>query len=209
MIERMRIFNRLALPIILTTVFAVLVVGYWSELLDYLILPIANLLWQAWRILTSVGQATYWAILLLVCLFVTVRLFPFRKKAPPRRSYQLAPRPPNRMAYWSALFREAQRGKNENEYLRSNLRELFLSMNARPQRYDTYGAEEMIEGARSSLPPAASQYLFPPDSETSAVEAFAPRWLRRLSRNKIQFYGSGLNETLDWMEQELEIHHED
>lgn len=208
-------FKKIAVPLGVLMVCVVLIAGLWRQLIDYIILPIATLFWQIWRILTGVDQAAYWVIVLLACLFMVIRLLPVRRETPPRPSYQISPKPPDRVAYWAILFAEAEQGKNGNEYLRSDLAELCMSLILQLERSDRTDTRKILEEEQSSLPPEMHQYLFPVDENNDIFStngktdfaAFVPRWLRSMNRKINASNGREVDDILDWMENELEINH--
>ena len=194
----------------------VLLISFRSFLMDYVIEPIALLFWAIWRIISSVDQIVYWVVLIVFCAFLIIRLIPSEKDNSSNLAYSQMYKPPNRVEYWQTLIDESMLGKNKSEYLRNRMKELVITIISQVEQPAITDVDEMVATGIPSLPPAARQYLFPPNGKDgiSSIKdqlnnnVFVPRWLRRWRRKYIHQNNAMLDEILKWMETELEITNE-
>lgn len=209
-------YKKIVFPFLMLALLIGLFVIFRSFLMDYIIEPIALLFWAVWRIISSVDQNVYWIALIVFCAILVVRLIPSDKDNSPSLAYSHTYKPPNRVEYWQTLIDESILGKNKSEYLRNRIKELSMTVISQVEQPAKMDADEMIATGIPSLPPAARQYLFPPNGKDgiSSIKdqldnkVFVPRWLRKWQRRYIQQNNVILDEILTWMETELEISNE-
>ena len=209
-------FKKTILPFLMLALLVGLFISFRSFLMDYIIQPIALLLWAVWRIISSVDQNIYWIALIVFCTTLVIRLIPSEKDNSPSLAYSHTYKPPNRVEYWQTLIDESILGKNKSEYLRNRIKELSMTVISQVEQTAEMDADKMIATGIPSLPPAARQYLFPPNGKDgiSSIKdqldnnVFVPRCLRRWQRRYIQQNTAMLDEILTWMETELEISNE-
>ena len=206
----MKQLNKIILPLFILFLSIGLVIGFRSYLLEYLIHPIALLAWGIRRLMLTVDQQLYWLLLVLLCAGMVFLLVPFwnRQKVPP--VYRYAYRPPGPFEYWQALIRDRRSTGNGQDQLRSNLKELAITLMTQSERSDPSDVERMISQKIGTLPPAVRDYLFPPGQEdgifTHNVQKRA--WYRKISLKKQPKENIDLDAILKWMESELEIDHD-
>jgi len=204
------------LPLFILLLFVSLVVIFRSSLLTNIVEPVVLILWLFWRILSSVDQSIYWVVLIIFSSILVIRIIPYRKEQPSNTAYDYSYTPVNRVEYWQKLLIEADLGKNESEYLRDSLKELLISVITQVRRSDSSNPEEIIAERSASLPLEARRYLFPPGGKNGTfymdhqrnLRFFIPGWIRRWARKYVlEDYGL-IDETINWMETELEINDE-
>ncbi len=206
-------FKKSLLPFLKLTFLVVLIVSFRSFLMDYIVKPVALLLWAVWRIIASVDQNVYWVALIVFCTVLIIRLIPSGKDNSPGLAYRDTYKPPNRVEYWQTLIANSVLGKNKSEYLRNNMKELYMTVISTVERPATSDAKEITEEETQSLSPAARQFLFLSNDkyETSSIKellnnnVFEPAWLRRRRKNYNHQNNTKLHEILNWMEIKLEI----
>lgn len=192
-----------------------LVIVFRSFLMATIIEPVALLIWLGWRIVSSVDQDTYWIILIVISTLLVVRLLAYSKDEPSISAYNDLYRPPSRLELWKGLIENSVLGRNENEQLRSSLKELSIKVIARDGLPESIRAEDFIKERKGSLPPAVQQNLF--DTSANSRNGLTNGWLSRTitllpwfrnHRKEImpQDYRM-IDEVLTWMETELEINH--
>ena len=209
-------FKKTIIPFLILMLLVVLLISFRSFLMDYVIEPIALLFWAIWRIISSVDQIVYWVVLIVFCAFLIIRLIPSEKDNSSNPVYNQIYKPPNRVEYWQTLIDESMLGKNKSEYLRNRMKELVITIISQVEQPAITDVDEMVATGIPSLPPAARQYLFPPNGKDgiSSIKdqlnnnVFVPRWLRRWRRKYIHQNNAMLDEILKWMETELEITNE-
>jgi len=206
----MKQLNRITIPLFVLFLLVGLMIGLRSYLLDYLIKPIALLAWGVWRTLHSVDQQFYWILLVIICGGLVFRLIPFWSRQKVKQVYRYAYRPPSQLEYWQALFRDSLSKGNGRDQLRSSLKELAITLMAQDGKSDPSDAEMRISQKISLLPPQVRDYLFPPGQVdgifTRNVQKRA--WYRKIMFKKQPKEYIFMDATLQWMETELEIDHE-
>jgi hypothetical protein len=199
---------------------ALLLVGlmfrFRSSLMTNIVEPIALLCWAAWRVVSSVDQMYYWMVLIVICLLLVSRLDLSREDVAPRSAYRHDPLPLSRLEHWKRLIEGGALGGNTQAYLREGLKVCFWNIAAPLDRANETPRDELIADAKASLPPNVRGFLYPPDgrdvtstgSRQPCIPDMVHRWIRRQMG---MFYSQNLawiDETLRWMENELEIHND-
>lgn len=206
----MKQLNRIIIPLFVLFLLIGLIIGLRSYLLDYLIKPIALLAWGVWRTLLSVDQQFYWILLVIICGGMVFSLIPFWRRQKVKQVYRYAYRPPGQLEYWQTLIKDSISMGNGRDQLRSSLRELVITLMAQDEKSDQSNAEMRISRKINLLPPLVRDYLFPPDQMdgifTRNVQKRA--WYRKMSIKKQPKEYIFIDATLQWIETELEIDHE-
>jgi len=204
------------LSILILIVFVSLVVTFRSFLWINIIEPIALLCWAVWRIISSVNQQIYWMILIVICTILVFRLFLSGKTYFPQSAYYETYKPPNRVEYWQTLLKDATLGKKENEDLHDNLKQLLIGILAEDERSDSLDFDEIVAEGQVTLPLALHRLLGPRKEKRKLFSIIhqqnlipiTPRWLRRWVMKFFPRDNTLIDETLKWMEAELEISYE-
>ena len=186
-----------------------LVIGFRSFFMVYIIEPIALLCWTAWRIISSIDQNIYWAMLIVIsAILVLYQLLP-GKEAAPRSLYKEKQNSPNRVEHWQKLITDSAAGGDKSDQLRDSLKGLFGSMIAEKTQPGPIDMDELIAKGRVSLPLAVQRFLFPPEQESVTLQekimGLAPEWFRNWTSKLSKRDKSVIEEMLRWMENELEI----
>lgn len=206
----MKQLNRIILPLLFLFLLIGLVIGFRSYLLDYLIQPIALLVWGVWRTLLSVDQQFYWILLVILCGGMVFRLIPFWSRQKIKQVYRYAYRAPGQFEQWQALIRDSHSMGNGQDQLRSSLKELVITLMVQDEKSDPSDAEMRITQKINRLPPRVRDYLFP----SGQVDGIFTRneqkraWYRKIWFKKQPKENIFMDATLQWMETELEINHE-
>jgi hypothetical protein len=202
--------------------------------LDYLVQPLALVLWAARRLWLAIDQEVYWIIAILVVLVLTLRALRLQRAAVQRNSYIEAQSQSDRQAYWRILLqRSASGGRSPSrEVLLAELRTLlaraggpqvdrsaYLDAASLGLIYDAVASSAPDSTAADNhgpLPPGVAAFLYP-DWQRNAQPArtFIARLtaaLRRLAgwrlgRSSANFY-TAVSATLDTIETYLEIEHD-
>lgn len=179
---------------------AAMLVIFRSAARAYFIEPIALLLWAGWNVLASVHQGVYWTALIAAAVILIVRLVPWSQEAALAPSYAHKPAPPGRIERWQQLMRKRGGGARQAQELREALRQLLASVVAATEHPASENLEESLAAMHLRLPEEAGHFLFP---AKAAHNPLAALW-RRLTRRE----DAGLDDLLQWMESELEIHND-
>lgn len=206
-------FKKSVVPLLTLTLLVGFIIRFRLFVMDYIVKPVALLLWAAWRILASVDQNVYWVALIVFCAVLIIRLIPSGKDDSPGLAYGNTYKPPNRVEYWQTLIAYSVLGKNKSENLRNNMKELYMSVISVVERPAASDAKEIIEEEIQALSPAARQFLFLSNdkNETSSIKellnnnVFGPAWLRVRRKKYNHQNNTILHEILNWMEIKLEI----
>lgn len=185
-----------------------LTVGFRSFIMANVIEPIAILFWAAWRIISSVNQHIYWIFMIIVCSFLMFRLVRSGNGSPSRQpGYYYSYRRSSRVAYWQALIRDTVLRKNDGEYLRDNLRQLFVSFLAQMERSEPTDLEGAAATGKKPLSLQARRFLFSSVRQSGMI-SMTPAWLRRWAGKFIPQDTTAIAEILEYMETEMEMNHE-
>jgi len=191
------------------------IVFFRSLLMAYIVEPIALLCWAIWRIVSSVHQNIYWIVLIALCIALIIRKLPFAGRKTSRLSYTYSYKPPTQVDYWRILIKDSVLGKNENEWLRKYLKELFTTVISHTEGIPAMEVEKNFEKRMTPLSPSAHQYLFSSNMKGKFFQKntlntlyFLPRWLRRWGRKFVHQNYSLIDEILDYTETELELNDE-
>ena len=179
-----------------------LIVGFRVFLMDYFIEPIALMCWTAWRMITSVDQQVYWAMFIVLCaIFILYNLLPV-KEAVPRSLYAERQILPGRVEQWQRLMNDSADGPKEAEQFRRSLNDLVMRIIAKDEGTDPVDIDSLAAEGRDSLPPEIQVFLFADESrKMTAYPKWLRKWLSKPDKREIAM----INETLRWMENELEI----
>lgn len=206
----MKQLNRIIIPLLVIFLLTGVIIGFRSYLLDYLIMPIALLAWGVWRIMLSVDQQFYWILLVIICGGLVFRLILFGSGQKDNQMYRYAYRPPSQFEHWQTLIKDSLSMGNGRDQLRSSLKEMVITLMVQDEKSDQSNAEMRITPKINMLPPLVRDYLFPPDQMdgifTGNVQKRA--WYRKIRFKKQPKDYIFMDSTLQWMETELEIDHE-
>lgn len=204
------------LPLFILFLFVSLVVIFRSSLLTNIVEPVVLILWLFWRIISSVDQSIYWVILIIFCTILVIRIIPYRKERTSNSAYDYSYTPVSRVEYWQKLIIDADLGKNESEYLRDSLKELLINVISQAERSGSWDSEKTVAERSASMPLAAQRFLFPLAGKDDVfsmdhqrdIKFLIPGWIKRWSRKYVPQDHSLIDETIRWMETELEINDE-
>lgn len=201
------------LPVLLLLILLGLVFTFPSFLFNFLIKPLAVILWAAWRMVLTVDQSTYWLILMLLCLLLMVRFVSLDKKRAIPPAYHYKTGPVSRIEYWQGIIEKSLSGSEENSDLRDSLEKLVLSALAASQHHAVDGLE-VASTESISLPPEVARYL----SSLQKKHGLSPFYkhlnflngkaFRKRTKNSLQPVDASMDEVLRWMENYLEINHD-
>lgn len=193
-----------------------LIIGFRSFLMTYIIEPVALLFWAVWRIFSSVDQDIYWIALIIVCSFLVIRLIPSGNVKLTSLEENSTYKPLNRAESWQILIDDATLGRKESEYLRDNLKDLYVTVFHEGKQVDSTNSADPNSQSESNLSPATQQYLYT-ERNTDGIIAIGhtrnlifllPRQLRSWAKTYLFKENELMDEILGLMETELEIDNE-
>ena len=208
--------KQLVSPILITILLVILVVSFRSFLMTNIVEPIALLFWALWRVITSVDQHIYWIALIVFCSILVLRLFPSGDDKPSGLIYNDRGKQLSRVEHWQTLMKDAVLGNDEGRRFHDSLKDLLISVVAQDERTDPFELEEVVAKGEVPLSLATQQYLFPPVgghkkyhlNQKINIMFLTPRWLRKWTGKFVHQDYTSIDETLQWMETELEINDE-
>ena len=174
-------------PFLILIIFLGLAIGCRSFLMVNVIEPVADLCWAIWQAVASVNQNFYWAILIIICSILMIRLLPSEKDNTAGSAYRYTYKSPSRVEYWNTLIQNAVLGTDEAEQLRENLKRLLESVIAQDGRSDPTELEKLIETGTVTLSCKTRDFLFPPKGMSGIaslrqrldITSFIPRRFHR------------------------------
>lgn len=188
--------KKLLFPIIVFLLI-VLIATFRVFLLPYVIAPIALLFWAFWRVISSVDQTIYWILLIVTCALLVLRIIPSVREETPNPAYNAKKKSLNRVEHWQKLMKDAALGKDESKRLCESLEALLVNVAAQEEQSETTAIKDAIAEAKFPLALSKQRSLL-----------FGPRWFRPwVSKFFPQDY-TLIDETLRWMESELELNHD-
>jgi len=205
------------LPILLLlSLFLGIVLGFPTFVTIYIVEPVAVLLWAAWRIVASVDQNVYWALLIVLCSMLMIRVFSSGNSSPPSPEHPHKRESATRVERWQALFTEAARTDDSSAALRDNLGNLLVSIIGQVEQHAPANVEEALCWRQVPLPPAARRYLLTTGPRSkwwhhdyrSYVLSRMPGWFRRWAGQPDIPDSARIHELLGWMESVMEIRHD-
>ena len=182
------------------------VIAYRAYLIEYIIEPIALLLWLLWRIIASIDQKIYWLVLIIIIGVMVLRINSGWRRKTENKKYRYAYRLPSRLAHWQSLVEVGISSRAGEEELRNGLRDLVVDILIQREKGDQENPQGQTEKRFASLPPLIQAYLFPNigENDESAWPQNRKSWQKRfLNRGKKD--NAHIQATLEWMENELEI----
>ncbi len=209
-------FSTLALLLVLLTLCLGFTFAFPSVLVTSVLQPIVVSLWLAWRLVASVDQSAYWALLILIGCIWLVRVLPAGR---PKRAAAASgdmQEPIATISRWQALLRNAQRTNAGEEALRTNFQELAEAILGREDRSGWTTLQQALSIKQVKLPATVRDYLHPaiPRGQWLSMErvrAFLVRWgswLRRAVGLPAGPDTATIDEVLGWMESIMEMNHD-
>jgi hypothetical protein len=218
----MKISGRQSLLLLLLLVFLFLGILFRSYFLDYLVRPVAILVWYIWRILTSVDQAIYWGILVFSALtytFISIILRRLRGLAP------LEPTPSSgsnatleNVRYWRTTILVTQDEIEKSNILKRDLGKMLAAMLASKQagtsNWQVYNALKLHQ---IPLSEPIYAFLFPDESSGPRRNIKqilkniwqTPRsWIRRWTHRDVMEYYQSIDQVIAFMESSMEIQYD-
>lgn len=190
-------YKKFAHLIIIVFLPVVLIATFRVFLLPYVIEPIALLFWAIWRIISSVDQNIYWFLLIMTCTILVFRIIPSMGEETPNPVYSSRKKSLDRVEHWQKLIKEAALGKDENRRLHESLETLLKTVAAQEGVSETTAMKEIIIKGNTSVSLSTHRTLF-----------FGPRWFRQWESKFLPQNRTLIDETLRWMEIELELNHD-
>lgn len=208
--------KQFAIPILITILLVILIISFRSFLLTNIVEPVALLFWAVWRIIASVDQNVYWIVLIVFCSILVFRLFPSGRENSHELAYNYRDKSLDRVEHWRTLIKDAALGNSERRRLRDSLKVLLTTVVAQDEHSEPTGLEEGIANGKIPLPLTTQRFLYPQNgmhrsfsmNQQLNILSLAPRWLRRWAGKFIHQDHILIDETLRWMEIELEINDE-
>src|SRR5512146_2785329 len=113
--------------------------------ITYVVEPVALSLWLAWRVLLSVDQRVYWALIVLLCIAWLISLLPYTNAEPSAREDREPPRPDVGVQRWQSLLQDAAHTADGEDALRRRLLSLLASVVGVVEQPDPAGLENALK----------------------------------------------------------------
>jgi hypothetical protein len=218
----MKLSGRISLTILILGLILLLGILFRSTLMEYLVRPIAILIWYVWRILSSVDQVFYWraaSILALIYIFFSLFLRQLRKltvlepTAPPSSNATL-----ENISYWRTTILVTQDEIETPNILKRNLGNMLASMYASKQsETSTWEVFDGLKLRRIPLPDPIYAFLFPGNPLSSprtfrqilqTIWQTPQNWLRKWTKQDLTEYYQKIDQVVAFMESAMEIKYE-
>jgi len=95
---------------------------------NYVIEPVARILWLFYRTLRSVDQNTYWMLLIFVALLLVFRVLPESNEVTSRPAYEKSNKNNDRVLFWETLIKAAETDRYHRMRLEHGLQTLSQSI---------------------------------------------------------------------------------
>lgn len=191
-------------PALILAATAAMIIFLRSFLVRLILEPIAWLLWAGWRLAASVDRGVCWALLVLVCAAVVIRLASagFGSHDDDQDMHGSDPDARSRIDHWQAVAARARLGKEGRAALRTSLGLLAASVAEATRRRPPHhlSMEVPTSTAESLLSSQIPRRPVTPPVTALLNWLFPGRGRRADSR--------ATEELLDWMESAMEITHE-
>jgi len=212
----MRSHKQLVLQILIMTLLVSLIIIFRAFIFTNIVRPVALLFWALWRIVSRVHQNIYWAILIVLCLILILRILPTGQDTSFSSIYNDRDKSLARVEHWQTLIKAAISGNDKNRLLSDSLRKLLISVISQDEQFNPTDLEKIISTGGTPISLAAQQYIFPPGRRDRKVSIkqkitillLTPKWLRKWTGKFIHQDYTSIDEILRWMETELEINNE-
>ena len=207
--------KQFAFPILIMLLLVILIVSFRFFLLANVVRPVALLLWALWRVISSVDQQIYWMGLIILCSILVLRLFPSDNNST-ESAYRNRDKSLGRVEHWQTLIKDSTLGNNESKRLHDSLKDLLSTVVAEDEQSEPTKLENGITKGKSRLPFTSQTLLFPQNKTQKNLSIglppnpifLLPRWLRSWASRFVRHDYTLIDETLRWMETELEINDE-
>lgn len=217
----MKISRRTTIILSLLGAFILLGIVFPPLILDYLVTPLALVLWVIWRVLQSVDQAIYW-ILLIFSAVAYALLRAYRSaQATADLGYTPASDPNSAMAafnYWRVAIRVAGDETGKHNTLEHDLGHMLATIYAAKQpRVAQFEIYDALKLRQMPLPENVYTFLFGNEvagSKRSVKQILHSLWdmprkrIRRWTGRETADYYQSLEQVLKFMESVLEDSHD-
>lgn len=204
----MRPGRRFGAPLLVIVLVIVVIASMRDFLLANLVQPVALLFWAIWRVAASVDQQVYWALVIAVGFMIMGQLFVPRNRHGRRSAYAHESLPPTRFEHWRRLIDQAADGWEERERLRLAMAKLLQTVVGQEHGFEINLLDER-SSERPWSPPKVVRELLTPNLRPARqpMLEFVPRWIRRRIGQIRHTEDRWIQETIAWMESEMDINH--
>jgi hypothetical protein len=159
---------------------------------EYLIEPIAKLVWLFIHVLQSIDQKVYWVLLVIAAAIMALFLLPENVDKHDQTAYQEYPIMDDRLSFWKKLFKSAKTNFDDRKKLLDKLCEINNSFR---EVKDTKNIEDL----------SSQNDIFPPlNKKVQMINRIFPH-RRKKSMKQYDLY---INEFLESLEKDMEGKHE-
>lgn len=186
---------------------------------DYLIRPVAVMLWLCWQIVLSVDQKFYWGLLIFLALFYAFRRLSQKPAASVQAPESFFSETLNRVRYWRSSILLTRDEIDAPNILKRDLGQMLVTMHATTQpEASNFEIHNALKQRRIPLPDPIHSFLFPvePSGSTRSFKRIlrtirqTPReWVRRWTGRDMVDYYKSIEDVLTILESTLEITHDD
>ena len=194
---------------------------FWPFIFNEIIRPIALVVWVLLRVFVlSIDQRFYWAIIILVSVFLLLR----RLLSSPQATMQSTDfQRPNvtikSIHHWYSLLAVSPRNAYDDRTIKKELAQLLLLLFATKKRTAAdYRLYEALGQGEIPLPEHIHTFLFPGEPHEAgwpikrflqSIRRTPKKWIRRWTGQEKAEYYQMINEVLGFVEASLEIKDDD
>ena len=95
-----------------------------SQILEYLIKPLTQILWLIIRIIKTIDQELFWNFLIFILLLLLTNLIPGKGDQITLKKYTDSPKEDNRILYWKRIISTYTKNNENRTILETNLNQL-------------------------------------------------------------------------------------
>ncbi len=195
--------------------FLALVVIFRSFFWENVLRPIGLIFWLIWRAIASVDQAVYWAMAIIISIFLVLRMLP-KGVVPTGHIYESdSSKISNPYLTWLSVFTLAGFSPLALENLQPKLKDLTVSFLVQTGRITPKEAEASIRAKQLSISPESQSFLISDKEGGKQVNQYKLRgtyFLASFGKRKLSriptIVHQPINEGLSFMEGRAHIQHE-
>jgi hypothetical protein len=192
-----------------------LLIVFRSFFIENILRPIGLVFWLVWRVITSVHQSFYWAMVILISAFLVIRMLPKESMAGQNEQTDDSKKVTNPYFDWLSSFTHSTSNRSAFENLRQRLRELTTSFVCTTDGLSISEAETILQSRASPLSKESQAFLF---SDNEIYRTFVGKlnlrmtfFLTSLRKGKItripKIIHQPVDEILSYMEEKAKTHH--
>jgi len=193
-----------------------LLIIFRSFFFESILRPIGLIFWLGWRVIASVNQSFYWAMVIIISAFLVIQMLP-RESLPAQDEQKDHPNKiMNTYLDWLSSLTHSTANLSALESLRQKLRERTISFISMADRVSMNEAEKTIQAKESPVSKESQSFLFSENEVPLDITGklrlriaffLASVWKRKNPRVP-KIIHQPVDQILSFMEEKAKTHHE-